>query len=101
MNPLTKPRFLTIEQAAEELNVKPSLVRALIKTGELRGIQIGGRGLWQVGRQDIEDYVSDAYRRTAERIASGEITDDGVPDIEQARRSSEQNDVAESDKYEI
>jgi excisionase family DNA binding protein len=50
-------RFLTIEQAAEELNVKQSLIRGLIKTGELRAIQIGGRGQWRIGRQDIEDYV--------------------------------------------
>lgn len=37
----TRPRFLTIEQAAEELNVKHSLIRALIKSGELRAIQVG------------------------------------------------------------
>lgn len=34
-------RFLTIEQVADELNVKPPLVRALIKSGELRAIQVG------------------------------------------------------------
>jgi excisionase family DNA binding protein len=75
-------RFLTIEQAAEELNVKQSLIRGLIKTGELRAIQIGGRGQWRIGRQDIEDYVTEAYRRTAERIAAGELTDEGEPDGE-------------------
>lgn len=37
-------RFLTVEQAAEELNVKSSLVRGLISSGELRAIQVGGRG---------------------------------------------------------
>lgn len=37
-------RFLTVEQAAEELNVKQSLIRGLIKTGELRAFQVGGRG---------------------------------------------------------
>lgn len=40
----TKRRFLTIEQAAEELNVSPSQIRALLETGELRAIQVGGRG---------------------------------------------------------
>lgn len=75
-------RFLTIEQAAEELNVKQSLIRGLIKTGELRAIQIGGRGQWRIGRQDIEDYVTEAYRRTEERIATGELIDEGEPDGE-------------------
>ena len=77
-----KRRFLTIEQAAEELNVKQSLIRGLIKTGELRAIQIGGRGQWRIGRQDIEDYVAEAYRRTAERIAAGELIDEGEPAAE-------------------
>jgi excisionase family DNA binding protein len=38
---MTKPkkhRFLTTEQAAEELNVSPNQIRALLKTGELRAI---------------------------------------------------------------
>jgi len=70
-------RFLTPTQAAEELNVKPNQIHALIRTGELRAIQIGGRGMWRIGRQDIEDYIAEAYRRTAERIAAGEITDNG------------------------
>jgi excisionase family DNA binding protein len=76
-----KRRFLTIEQVAEELNSKSSLIRNLIHTGELRAFQVGGRGLWRVGRQDLEDYIADAYRRTAERIAAGELADD-VPDGE-------------------
>jgi excisionase family DNA binding protein len=35
---------MTIEQVAEELNVSSNQVRALLKTGELRAIQVGGRG---------------------------------------------------------
>lgn len=75
-----QPRFLTLAQVAEELNVKQSLVQALIKTGELRAFQVGGRGLWRVGRQDVEDYINEAYLRTANRIAAGEITDNGDVD---------------------
>jgi excisionase family DNA binding protein len=68
-------RFLTLAQVAEELNVKQSLVQGLIRTGELRAFQVGGRGLWRIGRQDVEDYIERAYRRTAERIAAGELED--------------------------
>lgn len=35
---------MTTEQAAEELNVSSNQIRALLKTGELRAIQVGGRG---------------------------------------------------------
>jgi prophage regulatory protein len=64
-------RFLTIEQVAEELSVGLPQVRALLKSGELRGLQIGARGLWRVGVQDFEDYITEAYRQTADSIASG------------------------------
>jgi excisionase family DNA binding protein len=70
-------RFLPLEQAAAELNVKQSLIRALISAGDLRALQVGGRGVWRIGRQDIEDYIAEAYRRTAERIAAGELKEDG------------------------
>lgn len=72
-----QPRFLTMAQVADELNVKQSLVQGLIRTGELRAFQVGGRGLWRIGRQDVEDYIEQAYRRTAERIVAGDLQDEG------------------------
>ncbi|MEQ7736111.1 helix-turn-helix domain-containing protein [Escherichia coli] len=74
-----KPRFLTIEQAADELNVTVSLIRNLIRTGELRALQVGARGIWRIGVQDVEDYIAEAYRRTAERIAAGELNAEEDP----------------------
>ncbi|WP_083435400.1 helix-turn-helix domain-containing protein [Pseudarthrobacter siccitolerans] len=38
-----KRRFLTTQQVAEELNVSSNQIRALLKTGQLRAIQVGGR----------------------------------------------------------
>lgn len=70
-----QPRFLTMAQVADELNVKQNLVQGLIRTGELRAFQVGGRGLWRIGRQDVEDYIEQAYRRATERIAVGELED--------------------------
>lgn len=78
-----KRRFLTIEQAAEELNVSDNQIRALLRAGELRGIQVGGRGVWRIGANDIEDFIAEAYRRTAERIAAGELKDEGEPGTEE------------------
>jgi hypothetical protein len=31
--------------------------------------------VWRIGANDIEDYIAEAYRRTAERIAAGELED--------------------------
>ena len=63
-------RFMTIEQVAQNLNVSDVQLRALLRSGELRGFQVGGRGRiapW------TEAYIEEAYRRTAERIRKGEL----------------------------
>lgn len=74
----TGRRFLSIGQAAEVLNVKPSLVRAIIRSGELQAIQIGNPGVWRVATADVVVYIAETYRRTAERIAAGETPDGGA-----------------------
>lgn len=66
-----KRRFLTVEQVAEDLNVSPAQIRTLIKSGDLRGIQVGGRGMWRIGTNDLEAYIDEAYQRTAESISAG------------------------------
>lgn len=66
-------RFLTIEQVAEALNVGVPQIRSLLKSGELRGFQIGGRHLWRIGADDFENYIMNAYDQTAKRIASDEL----------------------------
>lgn len=75
-------RFLTIAQAADELNVNQNQIRALLRAGELRGIQVGGRGVWRIGAADIEDFIAEAYQRTAEHIAAGELKGEGEPESE-------------------
>ena len=79
----TQPRFLTLAQVADELNVKQSLVQGLIRTGELRAFQVGGRGMWRIGREDVEDYIDQAYRRTAARIAAGELEDAAEAEVQE------------------
>lgn len=72
-------RFLTIEQVAQELNVGEPLIRAMLKTGELRGIQVGGRGVWRIGIVDLDAYIEEAYRRTTEKISRGDFAEAEVP----------------------
>lgn len=74
-----RPRFLTVEQVADELNIGLPTVRMLLKSGELRGMQIGGRGLWRVAAVDLEGYISEAYRVAARKITAGEIPDGEPP----------------------
>jgi excisionase family DNA binding protein len=69
-------RFLTLRQVAEELNTRDSTIRALIRSGELQALQIGGRGQWRIERAKLEDYITAAYARTAQDLHAGE-TDPG------------------------
>jgi hypothetical protein len=51
-------------------------VRALLRSGELRGFQVGGRGVWRVATKDLEDYLAEAYRVTAEKITAGDFPEE-------------------------
>lgn len=65
-------RFLTLNQVSEELNTSMAQCYALVRSGALRAIKIGGRGQWRVGRDDLDlnAYVEQAYRDTREFIQS-------------------------------
>lgn len=70
--PASRRRFLTIEQVAEDLSVSDAQIRSLLRTGELRGIRVGAKGLWRIGINDLEDFIAGAYRQTEARIAAGD-----------------------------
>ena len=63
------PRFLTLADVAEILNVTSRQVYALVRTGDLRGIQIGGRGQWRVEVVELEDYIQRQYARADQALA--------------------------------
>ncbi|WP_311380284.1 hypothetical protein [Arthrobacter sp. ISL-72] len=44
--------------------------------------------MWRIGVNDLEDYIAEAYRRTAEHIAAGEIVMMGS--LTQSRRDATQ-----------
>ncbi|MGA8851423.1 MAG: helix-turn-helix domain-containing protein [Aeromicrobium sp.] len=57
------PRFLTLPDVAEVLNVTVRQVYALVRSGDLRGIQIGGRGQWRIENSELECYIERQYAR--------------------------------------
>jgi len=66
---MTAERFLTLADVAEILNISASQTYALVKSGDLQGIQIGGRNQWRVERSKLEEYIEAAYRRTAANLS--------------------------------
>ena len=60
-----RPRFLTLDQVGEELNISRAQVYALVRTGALPAIKVGGRGQWRVERAVLEEHPAALCRRTA------------------------------------
>lgn len=65
---MTDRRFLTLTDVCEILNVSMSQARALVRSGELPAIQVGGRGQWRVEATVLEEYIAEGYRKTAEAV---------------------------------
>ncbi|MCU1668070.1 MAG: binding domain protein excisionase family [Blastococcus sp.] len=68
------PRFLTLDDVAETLNVSWSQAYALVRRKELIAIQIGGRGQWRIENDELERFIQ---RKYAEARA-GAVTDDAA-----------------------
>jgi excisionase family DNA binding protein len=67
---MTAERFLTLADVAEVLNISGSQTYALVRSGELEAIKIGGRGQWRVERDRLESYIGRMYDQTREFVTS-------------------------------
>jgi excisionase family DNA binding protein len=61
------PRFLTLADVAEQLQINSPAAYALVRSGELKAIQVGGRGQWRVVEKMLEQYIEERYAE-AERM---------------------------------
>ncbi len=63
-------RFLTLSDVAETLNISASQTYALVRSGDLPAIKVGGRGQWRVEAQALEDYIENMYAQTREFVST-------------------------------
>ncbi len=61
-------RFLTLADVADVLNISADQAYSLVRSGELRGMKVGGRGKWRIEENDLEDYIQRMYAQTEEAI---------------------------------
>lgn len=64
-------RFLSLADVTEILQISMSQARALVRSGELKAIQIGGKGTWRVEETELQAYIDRMYVRAEERIHKG------------------------------
>lgn len=64
------PRFMRIQHITEKLATTGSQVYALLRTGELQGIQIGGRKQWRIERSKLEEWIQARYQATRQDLTA-------------------------------
>jgi excisionase family DNA binding protein len=69
-------RFLTLADVAEILSTSVAQVRALVQSGELRYIQIGGRQQYRIETVELERYIERMYAESDAKSHRGTIPDD-------------------------
>jgi len=64
------PRFLTLADVEEVLNITATQAYALVRSGDLPAIQVGGRGQWRIESSELESYIQRQYEATRARITT-------------------------------
>ena len=78
--PPVGPRFHTLEEVATILNVRVAQVYAMVRSGELPAIKLGGRGVWRVDSQQLEAYIDQAHQRTQQWVHTHPLSGDPAAD---------------------
>jgi excisionase family DNA binding protein len=78
--PGVEPRFYTLEDVATILNVRVAQVYALVRSGDLPAIKLGGRGVWRVDRLQLEEYIERMHKQTRQWAIAHPLT--GAPEEE-------------------
>lgn len=71
--PPGQQRFLQLSDVAEVLNTSWAQVYALVRTGELPAIKIGGRGQWRVEASELELYIERMYDQTRSFVSRHQV----------------------------
>lgn len=63
-------RFLQLTEVSEVLNISAAQAYALVRSGELPAIKVGGRGQWRVETTELEGYIQRMYAETKSFVES-------------------------------
>ena len=63
-------RFIQLSEVSEVLDISAAQAYALVRSGELPAIKVGGRGQWRVEVSELETYIQRMYDETRTFVAS-------------------------------
>lgn len=61
-------RFIQLADVAETLDISAAQAYALVRSGELPAIKVGGRGQWRVEVEALEEYIQRMYAQTRQFV---------------------------------
>jgi excisionase family DNA binding protein len=64
-SPALEPRYIKLDDVAVYLSVSVPQVYALVRSGELPAVKIGGRGVWRVDKRKLDSYLEWLEEETA------------------------------------
>ena len=66
-------KFIPLTEVSEVLGVSAAQAYALVRSGELPAIKVGGRGQWRVEVDELDAYIERMYAQTRQRIEAGDF----------------------------
>lgn len=61
-------RFIPLSEVCEVLAISADQAYALVRTGDLPAIKVGGRGQWRVEVSELEAYIERMYAQTRDLV---------------------------------
>jgi excisionase family DNA binding protein len=63
-------RFIQLSEVSEILDISSAQAYALVRSGELPAIKVGGRGQWRVEVAELENYIQRMYHETKSFVSA-------------------------------
>ena len=63
-------RFIQLSDVSEILDISSTQAYALVRSGELAAIKVGGRGQWRVETVELEAYIQRMYSETRDLVST-------------------------------
>ncbi|MGP9707869.1 helix-turn-helix domain-containing protein [Brachybacterium sp. AOP24-D1-21] len=74
-NEVLSRKFITLEDLQGVLSISRSQAYTLVRTGDLRALQVGGRGQWRIELVELEAYIERRYQAVSAETADETATD--------------------------
>ncbi len=75
-------RFIQLSEVSEILDISSAQAYALVRSGDLPAIKVGGRGQWRVEVTELESYIQRMYSETKSFVSThpfGAAVDEDAP----------------------